>query len=116
MTEIPDGVISLPDAPPASLNDAYIIVALLSINSNDTSEINDARLVLRLNKYGTYDMRVSFTLNDLLYPSIKMQLNDMLDKIYSQHHTWPQAAGSYELYINNMYIGGDDLILTTNKS
>ena len=115
MNEIPDGLISLPDAPPSSLNDAYIIVALLSINDKDVPEINDVRLVLRLNNYGTYEMRDG-TIRKTLYPSVNFQLNDMLDVIYSQHNTWPQVTGNYELYINNMYIGKKNLTFTIKNT
>ena len=117
MTKITDNTISLPDAPPAFLYDGYIIVALLSVNSKDAPEIINARLVLRLNKYGTYEVRAgtSFVLKETRYPFVKLQLNDVLDDIYSQQDTWPQVAGSYELYINNSYIGGGDLTLSNQK-
>ena len=115
MNEIPDNEITIPDISLTSSDIGFIIIAPLNIKSSEAPEEINVRLILRLNKYGTYETRADFTisLKETLFPSVYLLLNDMLDTVYSQRDMWPQTSGVIELLINDVYIGGSSLTFSS---
>lgn len=114
MTEVSDGVLSLPEAHVLSTNIGHIVVALLSVNGTDVQGTIDVRVVLRLNKYGTYQTQSSFFVSEQAsrFVSVYLTINDILDEIYTQQEIWPQAAGSLELYVDGVLMGSSSLTIS----